>query len=86
MKNTIHTQFGISATADFEENTWTFVMPNKYAVCAGEFALVDKELYDALMKSISDLLLDKNEHSPLRSKIMELTHLMKTERSRDGKI
>jgi hypothetical protein len=54
-KKTIKTQFGISATADFEELTWTFQMPEKYSVVAGEFALVDKILYDQLMQSIEDL-------------------------------
>lgn len=36
-------QFGISWDADFEDNRWSFLMPNEYAVCAGEFAIMDKE-------------------------------------------
>jgi hypothetical protein len=60
-KKTIHTQFGVSATADFEKNTWTFEMPNKYSVFAGEFALVDKTLYDQLMQSVEDLAIHCQE-------------------------
>ena len=57
MKKTIKTQFGLSATADFEESTWTFQMPEneKYSVAAGEFAIVDKRLYDQLILSVTDL-------------------------------
>lgn len=51
----IKTQFGESATADFEENTWTFEMAGDFTVVAGEFALVDKKLYDQLIKSVEDL-------------------------------
>lgn len=53
--NTIKTQFGVSSTADFEEDTWTFKMNNEYKVVAGEFALVDKILYDQLILSIKEL-------------------------------
>lgn len=60
-KKTIHTQFGVSATSDFEENTWTFEMPEKYSVVAGEFALVDKILYDQLMQSVEDLAIHCQE-------------------------
>lgn len=78
MKNTIHTQFAVSMTADFEENTWTFLMPNKYAVCAGEFALVDKELYADLMKNIEDLLYDANVISEVKRRIKETVFKMNT--------
>lgn len=61
-KKTIKTQFGISATADFEELTWTFQMPEKYSVVAGEFALVDKILYDQLMQTCEDLAIHCSEH------------------------
>lgn len=61
-KKTIKTQFGISATADFEELTWTFQMSEKYSVVSGEFALVDKILYDQLIRSIKDLSIHCGEH------------------------
>lgn len=53
---TIKTQFGIAATADFEENTWTFEMPDKYEVCAGTFAIVDKPIYDEMLSALKDSL------------------------------
>lgn len=50
---TIHTQFAQSATCDFEENTWTFLMNGKdYKIVAGEFAIVDKILYERMLKAI----------------------------------
>ena len=54
-RRTIYTQFANSSSADFETNEWTFLMPEKYQIVAGEFALVDKELYDKLIQSITDL-------------------------------
>lgn len=50
--NGVKTQFGISATADFEDNTWTFEMPPVYAVSAGEFAIVPKEYFDQIVTDI----------------------------------
>ena len=55
-KETIETQFGISSEADFENYTWTFQMPKKYSVAAGEFALVDKILYDQLIDSLEQII------------------------------
>ena len=60
-KKTIKTQFGISETADFEGLTWTFQMPEKYSVVAGEFAIVDKILYDQLMQTVEDLAIHCQE-------------------------
>lgn len=37
-------QIGESSTADFEENTWTFEMPEDYHVQAGKFAIVPIEV------------------------------------------
>ncbi len=54
-KKTIKTQIGISAGADFSESTWTFKMPEDYIVVAGEFAIVDKALYDELVQYAIDL-------------------------------
>lgn len=58
---TIRTQFAVSATADFEENTWTFEMKEPYQVVAGEFALVDKILYDQLIQNIENLAIHCQE-------------------------
>lgn len=46
---TIETQIGIAHSADFEENTWTFLMPDNYRIAAGTFAIVDKKVYDEMM-------------------------------------
>jgi len=45
-------QFGTALTADFEESTWTFEMPEDYEVSAGEFAIVPKEKYDLLIYTL----------------------------------
>jgi len=55
MKKTVKTQFAISESADFENSTWTFEMPENHIVCAGEFAIVDRTLYNNLMQSAEDL-------------------------------
>jgi hypothetical protein len=60
-QKTIKTQLGISAAADFEALTWTFQMPEKYSVVAGEFAIVDKILYDQLMQTVEDLAIHCQE-------------------------
>ena len=60
-QKTIKTQFGISATADFVDNTWTFKMPEKYSVISGDFAIVDKILYDQLMQTVEDLAIHCQE-------------------------
>lgn len=47
------TQIGISATADFEENTWTFEMTESLMnVTAGKFAIVDLEDYENALQKI----------------------------------
>jgi len=43
-------QFAESLTADFEENTWTFEMPEDFRVTAGKFAIVPIEQYDPMVK------------------------------------
>lgn len=45
----MNTQFGESLTADFEESTWTFEMKEDFTLKAGEFAIVPKAEYDALI-------------------------------------
>jgi hypothetical protein len=37
----VKTQFGVSATADFEEMLWSFQMPENFRVVNGDFAIVD---------------------------------------------
>ncbi len=61
MNQIIKTQFGISATADFEELTWTFEMEENFVMVAGEFAIVDKILYDQLMQTVEDLAIHCQE-------------------------
>jgi hypothetical protein len=53
---TVSTQFGTAATADFEEMTWTFQMPENFKVWAGEFAIVDKKVYDQLLESFTEII------------------------------
>ena len=56
-KKEVATQFGTAYGADFEENTWTFLMPNDFKVWAGEFAIVDKTIYEkmlSVLKTIDD--------------------------------
>lgn len=57
----LKTQFGISATADLEELTWTFVIPHQsYRVSAGEFAIVPKENYDNIISMLNKILSIEN--------------------------
>lgn len=43
------TQIGESYGADFEEKTWTFLMPDNFEVKSGVFALVPIEEYNKLI-------------------------------------
>lgn len=52
----LKTQFGTSATADFEKNTWTFEMIGSFSVTAGDFAILPTQKYQSLIN-----LLDKLE-------------------------
>ena len=45
------TQIARSMSSDFEEGTWTFLMPEGFKVWAGQFAIVDKQVYEK-MKAI----------------------------------
>lgn len=46
------TQIGISEGANFEENTWTFQMPEGFVVKAGEFSIVPSQtICDILSKA-----------------------------------
>lgn len=61
-KKKLPTQFGQSATGDFENLTWTFKMPEKFTLSAGDFAIIDKSLYDQLMQTCEDLAIHCSEH------------------------
>lgn len=50
----VKTQLGVSETADFEKNTWTFKMSNKYNVSAGKFAIVDQQVYHEAKKALTE--------------------------------
>ena len=64
----VSTQIGTALTADFEENTWTFLMPENYKVWAGEFAIVDKPIYDELLKALQ-MVLDVDKSRGLESSL-----------------
>lgn len=48
----VSTQIATSLSSDFEENTWTFLMPDKFQVWAGQFAIVDKQVYDKMLAAL----------------------------------
>ncbi len=50
--NEVGTQIATSFSADFDENTWTFLMPENYKVWAGDFAIVDKQVYDKMLAAL----------------------------------
>jgi hypothetical protein len=58
----LKTQFGIALTADFEENTWTFEMSKDFKVTAGEFAILPKEKYDAILMALKGIRNSMNVH------------------------
>lgn len=67
------TQIGISAHADFEQNTWTFELADGYSVAAGNFAIIPFEKYNelrnALIMSIGNDKFDKDIIEKLLSEI-----------------
>lgn len=50
----VKTQFGVSATADFEEMLWSFQMPENFRLVSGDFAIVDMENYNELLSILKD--------------------------------
>ena len=66
----VSTQIATSMTADFDENTWTFLMPENYKVWAGQFVIVDKLVYDK-MKSIIEYV---NQECSVGSMSADLSH------------
>jgi hypothetical protein len=61
-------QTGVSATANFEENTWTFEMPEDFSVCAGKFAIVPIDEYN----KFNDGFLEYINHSGVSVQDMNL--------------
>lgn len=59
---TIETQIGIAHSADFGENTWTFLMPENYRVVSGQFAIVDKQVYDEMIIALKVMRSYFGEH------------------------
>jgi len=53
---TTKTQFGESATADFENGTWTFEMEKGMQIVSGKFAIVDRQVYDELLQALKEEL------------------------------
>ena len=49
------TQIGTSVAADFEENSWTFEMPEGFTMCAGQFAILPIDKYNALMEALKEI-------------------------------
>lgn len=53
----VSAQIATSMSSDFEENTWTFLMPDGFQAWPGKFAIVDKPVYDkmlAALKKVND--------------------------------
>lgn len=48
-------QFGKSLTADFENNTWTFLMEGNYDVSAGDFVIIPRKMWEKEKLSFNDL-------------------------------
>ena len=46
------TQIAISASADFEQDTWSFEMESPYTVMAGKYAIVPIEQYNEALQRI----------------------------------
>ena len=51
----IKTQIGTSVTADFEESTWTFEMPEDFTMSAGKFAILPVDKYNALIEALHEI-------------------------------
>lgn len=46
-------QLGVSESADFEQNTWSFRMPEPYKASAGLFYIVDSRMFAEIMAVLS---------------------------------
>jgi len=50
----LNVQYGISLSADFEENTYTFEMEDGFSVSSGEFAILPKEEFEMLINQLNN--------------------------------
>jgi len=55
------TQIGQSIACDFQENTWTFEMPKKFAWTGGKFAIVPNEDYEKSKSDYDGIWRDNDE-------------------------
>ena len=70
----VSTQIATSMSSDFEESTWTFLMPDGFKVWAGQFAIVDKQVYDkmlAALKSVDDAHDNYSQNLGMTNKIFD---------------
>ena len=51
----IKTQIGTSVTADFEESSWTFEMPEDFTMSAGKFAILPVDKYNDLIEALHEI-------------------------------
>lgn len=58
----LKTQIGNSLTGDFEKSTWTFEMPEKFKLIAGEFAILPKDKYNRLLTALKGIRNSMNIH------------------------
>ena len=60
----LKTQFAKSLISDFQKNTWTFEMKDKYfSVSAGNFAIVPEELYQQILTALVGIKNSMSAHS-----------------------
>ena len=58
---TLKTQIGKSHSADFEDRTWTFLMPEGFHVAVGEFVIVDKPVWDEIQIKLKEAGIDADD-------------------------
>jgi hypothetical protein len=61
-------QFGTSDSANFEDMTWTFQMPEGYRVYAGQVAIVPADTFRALVMALEQFVAEKVDY-------MQINHL-----------
>ena len=70
---TVKTQIATSFSSDFEDSTWTFLMPEGFNVWAGQFAIIDKPVYEELLEALKGLI----ERGEIMSDTTHLKELIK---------
>ena len=61
-KSKLRTQIGKAVSADFSKGTWEFRMGETFEVCAGEFAILPKHKYDALIHAVNGMRNSMSAH------------------------